>query len=136
MICGYFLANRHLGGRLAIAIGFSVLLYAAFRGRYLRQFFSNRWITATGGMCYSIYLLHVPLIYGFGKLTKHAVVSYGSAANAAIQLSLLFPPVLCACAVYYYFVERPFMHFSSRKSRGAGLVVSRGAVCVTDEPTT
>ena len=43
---------------------------AAFRGRWINRFFCNRWITAVGGMCYSIYLIHYEVISAVGRFTK------------------------------------------------------------------
>jgi peptidoglycan/LPS O-acetylase OafA/YrhL len=48
-----------------------VTLYcAAFRGRWINRILCNRWITAVGGMCYSIYLIHYEVISAVGRFTK------------------------------------------------------------------
>jgi len=44
--------------------GVLLLAYvAAFRGRVVNKFFSFSWIAAFGGMCYSIYLYHVTVMW-------------------------------------------------------------------------
>ena len=61
------------------------LLYcAAFRGTFFNRFFSNRWITAIGGMCYSIYLLHYEVISAVGRHTMRL----GESAPCWLYLSL------------------------------------------------
>jgi peptidoglycan/LPS O-acetylase OafA/YrhL len=38
------------------------LCAAALRGPATARMLRNRWITTLGGMCYSIYLLHYPML--------------------------------------------------------------------------
>ena len=38
-------------------------VYAAFYGKLLNAFFSNKIVNTIGGMCYITYLIHYPLIY-------------------------------------------------------------------------
>jgi peptidoglycan/LPS O-acetylase OafA/YrhL len=46
-----------------------VVFCATFRGSTVRRLLSNRWLTTIGGMCYTIYLLHYPLISALGRRT-------------------------------------------------------------------
>lgn len=81
---------------------------ASLRGRISRAVLSNPWIVTIGGMCYSIYLLHYPLISVLGRVT--APLGADSAwADLLVQSALVLPPLLAVCAVYFALVERPCM---------------------------
>jgi peptidoglycan/LPS O-acetylase OafA/YrhL len=93
---------------MPIPIG--VLCLAAMRSHLLRAVFANRWVAITGGMCYSIYLLHFVLIAFLFKATRHAIVPHAIfAVNLLIQILLLVPATVAICAVFFLLVERPCM---------------------------
>lgn len=85
------------------------LFAASLRGRLSRRVLSNPWVVTIGGMCYTIYLLHYPLISVLGR----GVAALGVPANATLSLllhcALVIPPLLAVCAVYFALVERPCM---------------------------
>jgi peptidoglycan/LPS O-acetylase OafA/YrhL len=82
----------------------------ALRGQLSRRFFGNRFIAATGGMCYTIYLVHAEII--------HHLVDLGRRVMPALQLDLAFvlwsviltPPVFVVCAFLFVLLERPCMN--------------------------
>ncbi|HEX6368832.1 MAG TPA: acyltransferase [Longimicrobium sp.] len=82
---------------------------ASLRGRLSRAALSNPWVVTIGGMCYTIYLLHYPLISLLGR----GVAALGAPANTTLSLllhcALVIPPLLVVCAVYFALVERPCM---------------------------
>jgi peptidoglycan/LPS O-acetylase OafA/YrhL len=81
--------------------GLVVLLYcAAFRGPATRKVLSNRWLITIGGMCYSIYLLHYPLMILLARVTA-------GLGNA--QLLLFVPACVLAGAIFFAVIERPCM---------------------------
>jgi peptidoglycan/LPS O-acetylase OafA/YrhL len=89
-----------------------VLLYmAAFRGPVTRRILRNRWLTTIGGMCYSIYLLHYPLMLLIGR-ALHPVSALAWAGSAAA----LVAATLAAGVVFFALVERPCMepHWPSK----------------------
>jgi peptidoglycan/LPS O-acetylase OafA/YrhL len=97
-------------GRDAILPFLFVLLYVAvFRGVWLRCILTNRWITTIGGMCYSIYLLHIAIITAFGALTLNLMVTRHYWINFLVQALLLALPVLCVSGIFFALVERPCM---------------------------
>jgi peptidoglycan/LPS O-acetylase OafA/YrhL len=87
----------------------TVALFAAsLRGRLSRAALSNVWVVTIGGMCYTIYLLHYPLITLMGRVT--ARLATGSAwKDLLVQSALMLPPLLVVCAVYFALIERPCM---------------------------
>jgi peptidoglycan/LPS O-acetylase OafA/YrhL len=86
-----------------------VLYLAAFRGRICSAVFSYPVITDIGGMCYSIYLLHFPIIY----VVKHITALWHIGSNfwvyCALQACLILPGVLLFCGAFFLLIERPCM---------------------------
>jgi len=90
--------------------GFVFILYAsAFRGRILNQIFVNRWITAIGGMCYSIYLVHYEVISAVGRFTKKISEGLPYWLHLSIQTFLVGAAILVICGVYFVLLEKPCM---------------------------
>lgn len=86
------------------------LLYcAAFRGRLVNHLFSNRWITAIGGMCYSIYLLHYEVISAVGRLTRRLGEAAPYWIYFSLQLVLVGSAIVAVCGVYFVIIEKPCM---------------------------
>ena len=86
------------------------LLYlAAFRGRLVNRFFSNRWIIAIGGMCYSIYLLHYEVISAVGRLTRRLGETAPYWIYLSVQLVLVGAAIVVICGAYFVAIEKPCM---------------------------
>ncbi len=86
------------------------LCVAAMRSVALRRVFANESVAVFGGMCYSIYLLHMTLISVLFKVTRKAILPYANyPANLVIQVVVTGLPVLALCALYFVLVERPCM---------------------------
>ena len=86
-----------------------LLYYAAFRGFIFHRFFSNPWITAVGGMCYSIYLLHYEVISAVARWTR----GFGQLAPywlyLMLQFALVGAAILLFCGTYFVLIEKPCM---------------------------
>ena len=86
------------------------LLYlAAFQGCWSRRILSYPAITAAGGMCYSIYLIHYEVISAVGRFTRGIAVGLPFWAYLSIQLILVSAAILCVCGLYFVFLEKPCM---------------------------
>jgi peptidoglycan/LPS O-acetylase OafA/YrhL len=85
------------------------LFVAVFRGRATSRVLGNRWITTIGGMTYSIYLVHAPVIDLLGRGTSDLFASY-TTGTVLLQSVLLAPAVLAAGLLFYVTVERPCMN--------------------------
>ncbi len=86
-----------------------LLYFAAFRGRLANRFFSNRWIAAIGGMCYSIYLLHYEVISAVGRLTRRLGETAPYCVYLSLQLLLVGAAIVAICGVYFVAIEKPCM---------------------------
>ncbi len=91
-----------------IALAF-VLFCAAFRGTITSRALGTPFVATIGGMCYSIYLLHFPLISIIGRHTL--AIGSGSAqwVHLLIQTAIIVPPVMLVCGAYFALIERPCM---------------------------
>ena len=86
-----------------------ILYLAAFRGRLVNRFFSNRWIAAIGGMCYSIYLLHYEVISAVGRMTRHLAESAPYWIYLSVQLVPVGAAIVVICGAYFVAIEKPCM---------------------------
>jgi peptidoglycan/LPS O-acetylase OafA/YrhL len=86
------------------------LLYlAAFRGRLTNALITNRWLTTIGGMCYTIYLFHNPLLGMILGLTGRLAPTGSYALNVLAQAAVAVPAMLVPCGIYFLAVEKPCM---------------------------
>jgi peptidoglycan/LPS O-acetylase OafA/YrhL len=94
---------------------FVCLFCAAFRGPRTRSLLTFRWIAIVGGMCYSIYLLHTPLMAMLAPHTAGIGERWGT-LNVVVQFLVLGGIALLVSALFFIFVERPCMdpHWLSR----------------------
>jgi peptidoglycan/LPS O-acetylase OafA/YrhL len=101
--------NFEFSLRLIFLISLFVLFFAVFKGVAVNQFITNRWVTAIGGMCYTIYLIHLPMEEFLIVLTKKIHVSNYLSVNLLIQLLIAVPIVLIVSSVFFLLFEKPFM---------------------------
>jgi peptidoglycan/LPS O-acetylase OafA/YrhL len=85
------------------------LLYYYIIFHKIFKFFSHKIITNIGGMCYSIYLLHVPIIIVFGKIILKFSFSNNNFINISIYSILIIVIILFISSMFFLFVERPCM---------------------------
>jgi peptidoglycan/LPS O-acetylase OafA/YrhL len=93
LLCGLLIAGFH----------------ATFMGATSRRLLSTQWVALLGGMCYSIYLLHMFVISTLSPLTRHAMITGNLYSDYLIQLLLLLPPIAAVSIAYFVLVERPCM---------------------------
>jgi len=73
------------------------------------KFLSYPFVTNIGGMCYSIYMLHSPIIYVFGKYVVSVTFSRYSIVNFSIYLILILSLILLISAIFFQLIEKPCM---------------------------
>jgi peptidoglycan/LPS O-acetylase OafA/YrhL len=93
---------------LFIALAF-LLFCAGFRGAITSRVLGTPAIATIGGMCYSIYLIHFPLISIIGRHTLPLGSGSPQWEHLLIQTAILVPPVLLLCGAYFALIERPCM---------------------------
>ena len=95
--------------RLTFLVALFVLFYAIFKSVNVNRFFSNNWVTAIGGMCYTIYLIHLPMEEGLVRLTKNIHVTDYFSVNLLIQILIALPIILIISSFMFLLFEKPFM---------------------------
>ena len=85
-----------------------LLICGALRGQLLRKFLSIPILTIIGGMCYSIYLIHYPLMsFLAGKLALNDLGQW----RASLTLAAITLPILSVASILFYLlIERPCMN--------------------------
>jgi peptidoglycan/LPS O-acetylase OafA/YrhL len=86
-----------------------VLYCAAFRGKFVNRIFRDPWITAIGGMCYSIYLLHDTIISAVGRITRGVSAGAPYSLHLFVQLILIGSIILVISSLYFVLIEKPCM---------------------------
>ena len=86
----------------------ALLFLAALRGDWFKKILQISWITVLGGMCYSIYLIHYPLL----AFTAAHLVHNGQTVFHAYRTVALagLPFALVIGIIFYIVLERPCMN--------------------------
>ncbi|WP_367387833.1 acyltransferase family protein [Lewinella sp. LCG006] len=95
--------------RLVFCVALLGFLVAGFRGRFFTAFLRRPWIAAIGGMCYTIYLIHLPLLEGLTPLTNKLAFTNSFGIHLLWQALLLFPVVFVVSAAGFLWLEKPCM---------------------------
>jgi peptidoglycan/LPS O-acetylase OafA/YrhL len=81
----------------------------AFYGKLSSRILGNSFIAITGGMCYSIYLLHTLLMSLTFRLVKH--ISFSSdMVTSWVQIILVLAMIVALSTIYFVLIERPCMN--------------------------
>lgn len=108
-----YVIDKHKGSMLAAAAQvpcFVTLFVAAFKGAFFRRFLSLPWIFTIGGMCYTIYLIHLPILQ---VLTGSVMRTSGFVSfMPGLLVSAVFTlPILLAVSVaFFLLIEKPCMN--------------------------
>jgi peptidoglycan/LPS O-acetylase OafA/YrhL len=100
-------------GMMIMRPGFLLLAFlGSLGGRFFSAIFRNPWISAFGGMCYTVYLYHSNLIGIFIRLTKSHTVTHSYLLTYLIQFCINFIPIVILSTLLFVFTEKPFMNKS------------------------
>jgi peptidoglycan/LPS O-acetylase OafA/YrhL len=98
---------------ILFVLALSILFIGAFRSGSFNRFMKRPWIMAIGGMCYTIYLLHLALAQGcielLFKLNPHP---HDSVAWFAVYAILFIVSLVLTVPVFYLLIEKPCMDHS------------------------
>jgi peptidoglycan/LPS O-acetylase OafA/YrhL len=87
-----------------------ILLLCSIKSDPKNAFLKSKIFSLIGGMCYSIYLIHYPLLSLIGNflIERWPISSFG---NSFILYSMVIIPVIIMTSfIFYIFFERPFMN--------------------------
>jgi peptidoglycan/LPS O-acetylase OafA/YrhL len=82
---------------------------AAFYGPASNWFFRRPFVALGGGMCYSLYLMHMLIISVVFKATRHLAVFHDLLVNYTIQVVTLGTAIALFGMLYFVLIERPCM---------------------------
>jgi peptidoglycan/LPS O-acetylase OafA/YrhL len=82
---------------------------SAFYGRLIHRFLSISWVAIIGGMCYTIYLIHLPILEGFYSFVGRFGQWSGYFGQLSITLSIALPLLFLCSIIAYRWIEQPFM---------------------------
>ncbi len=94
---------------LLFTTALTFLLIAAFKGRIFKQLLRLPVIAIIGGMCYTIYLIHLPLLELLVRFTTSLHFTPNHLPNLLLQIVLTFPIILFLSAWFFRWLEKPFM---------------------------
>jgi peptidoglycan/LPS O-acetylase OafA/YrhL len=113
---------RPVGGVLTFASELGLLLaviglyHGAMYGRIARKVFAIQWLCFIGTMCYSIYLIHVPLMQFVAERYLNVLPFHNPFVIWATWLSVLICISIVCAITYYILIERPCMTPTSKRS--------------------
>lgn len=97
-------------GWLWFPLSIGLFYLGAMRGTCLRRLLNDPVIATLGGMCYTIYLIHLPIVSGVIKVSKRLAVSDYYLPNLFLQIAIMLPLILVPSIIFYALVERPCMN--------------------------
>jgi peptidoglycan/LPS O-acetylase OafA/YrhL len=94
---------------VALLVAFAALFIGSFGGGIGGRFTSLTWITVIGGMCYSIYLIHLMFLQVSVSILGRIVPVDGLASGVILYGVVLIPALLVVSATFFVLVEKPCM---------------------------
>ncbi|GAB2475092.1 acyltransferase family protein [Algoriphagus taiwanensis] len=104
-----FTWSEELGKMLVFELALLLVFISSFYGKILGRFLSLQWIVIIGGMCYSLYLIHLPLMEAFYLLIGKFGQWSGYFGQLSITLIVVLPMILFSGVIAYRWIEQPFM---------------------------
>lgn len=111
-----------------------LLILASWKGVGFKKFLSLTWVAIIGGMCYTTYLTHLPLLEAFYSFIGDFGHSSGYLGQLTISLILVLPLVLFSSIVFYRWIEQPFMKPSKRGSSKKEIALDFQMISKTIQP--
>jgi hypothetical protein len=94
---------------ILFSLGVLLVFLAAFKGNILNTLMKNSWIITIGGMCYTIYLIHLPLIELITKWSASFITSLSFNWVFLVHSILIIPVIFIASSLFFLMLEKPFM---------------------------
>ncbi|MDX2168969.1 MAG: acyltransferase [Deltaproteobacteria bacterium] len=116
-------------GHVLLPFAMCLAYVGAFRGRAANRLLTRPWLTAVGGMCYTIYLYHLNILGNALKLTNPLTAGAPLWLQVPAQALLTLPALLLLSTLLFVAVEKPCMRRDwptallawLRRRRGAAL---------------
>lgn len=107
----FLLINREDGNleEMIFIIGCILIFSSVILNDFWNRIFSNKIIAVVGGMCYSIYLLHYPIISFFGNIINQ-LLEPSKTYYLVLYFIVLIPIIIIISSIFYLMVEKPCMN--------------------------
>jgi peptidoglycan/LPS O-acetylase OafA/YrhL len=92
------------------SICYVVLFLGAFNGDTFKEFLSRPWIFATGGMCYTIYLIHLPILHVLTGIAMRTTGLVSFMPGLILSMFTILPILFVASVLFYLLIEKPCMN--------------------------
>lgn len=87
-----------------------LVFISAFKGKLSNYIYTRKAIYITGGMCYTIYLVHYAFISFIMEYTSKIGFSGSLLLNLLLQALIILPLLFLVSSVFFVLFEKPFMH--------------------------
>lgn len=94
--------------RIYFDIGVFGLFMAVFKGNVFNYIFTREFIVVVGGMCYTIYLLHYPVLFVIMKGMNALAIS-NFTVSIVLNFVVAIVGLLIVSAVFFKLIEQPCM---------------------------
>lgn len=94
--------------RLYFDIGVFALFISVFRGYVFNYIFTREFIVVVGGMCYTVYLLHYPVLFITMKALSALHIS-SFLLSIIVNFTVAIIALLLVSAVFFKLIEQPCM---------------------------
>jgi peptidoglycan/LPS O-acetylase OafA/YrhL len=104
--------DRHRGSMLTTAAQvpcYFVLFIAALEGAFFKRLLSLPWIFTIGGMCYTIYLIHLPILQVLTGMVMRTTGLLSFVPGLFISAVVTLPILSAASIAFFLLVEKPCM---------------------------
>jgi peptidoglycan/LPS O-acetylase OafA/YrhL len=106
----FYKPQHHFNNIILFNGGIFIMMIAAFKGKIFNRFFTLPAVYVTGGMCYSIYLLHYAFFHLLVKYSVHFQTGLGYLYDLILQLIICLPIVWIISAIFFLVIEKPCMN--------------------------
>lgn len=103
-----------------------IFFISVFKGELLNKAFTQPIIYLIGGMCYSIYLLHLAFFGLFVKFSDKLLFFDSYSLNFWLQFILAFCSLMFISGLFFIFIEKPCMDKNWHKNLGKKLGIYDG----------
>lgn len=103
---------------LAKIISLTIFFYIAITNPWWKKILSMQWIAIIGGMCYSIYLLHLIIMSGLTRILVEFPIG-NKWLGMLVYGTIIASVVLVISAIFYKLIEQPCMRREWYKRREA-----------------
>jgi peptidoglycan/LPS O-acetylase OafA/YrhL len=107
-----YMISRRNGSMLASAAQvpcYLILFLSAFEGAFFRRLLSLPWIFTIGGMCYTIYLIHLPILEMLTGAVMR-ITGFGNFVPGVLVSAVVILPILFAASIAFFLaIEKPCM---------------------------